>query len=78
MEFLFHTIVSFEGVPVYYNVYRGSDHYFLEVLENPGKVEGAVDFELRVVDGEWKCSVEYVVKQIEPVVEEIRHQIRRC
>ena len=71
MEFLFHTIIFFDGVPAYYNVYRGSDHYFLEVLENPKKVVEAMDFELRVVDGEWECSVELDSKSIQILSDEI-------
>ena len=76
MKFLFHTIIAFNTIPVYYNVLKiKKDHYFLEVLENPGRAKEAEDFILTGVDGEWECSIVMNERQVQVLVEEVVQKI---
>lgn len=71
MKFLFHTLIRFDGVPVYYNVFKNGDQYFLQILHNPNGVSEAASFTLTKVDGKWKCSVKMSEREIEILGEEI-------
>lgn len=71
MEFLFHTIVSFDGMAVYYNVFRATDHYLFQVLQNPQSVSRASDFTLKEVDSKWQCSIEMTEREVEVLVEDL-------
>jgi hypothetical protein len=56
MNFLFHTIIYFDNVPVYYNVHRVKDGYFVEIQDNPAKIQSAADFHLRREYDAWVSS----------------------
>jgi hypothetical protein len=72
MNFLFHTAILFNKVPVYYNIYKDADLYFAEVLDNPNEVINAINFSLKMNTGKWICSIALNEKQIQTVVEEIK------
>ena len=71
MNFLFHTIIEFDNIPVYYNVFKSNDHYFLEILHNPKQVSEAKSFTLYPCRMNRKSSELMQEKQIEILVEEI-------
>lgn len=71
MKFLFHTIITFDSIPVYYNVFKNRDHYFLQILHNPQKVNEAKSFTLKKENGEWKCSVEMSERAVQVIGEQI-------
>jgi hypothetical protein len=56
VNFLFHTIILFDKIPVYYNIYSRANGYFAEILDNPSKVEKATDFDVRLEFGNWVSS----------------------
>jgi hypothetical protein len=56
LNFLFHTIIFFDNVPVYYNIYRKENGYFAEILDNPEKVVKAADFDVRFENENWVSS----------------------
>ena len=71
MNFLFHTIIEFDKIPVYYNVFKSNDHYFIEILQNPQQVAEAKSFTLYPCSMNRKSSELMQEKQIEILVEEI-------
>jgi len=56
LNFLFHTIILFDKIPVYYNIYSNANGYFAEILDNPSKVEKATDFDVRIEYESWVSS----------------------
>ena len=71
MNFLFHTIIEFDNIPVYYNVFKCNDHYFIEILENPKQVAEAKSFTLHPGGRTRKSSELMQEKQIEILMEQI-------
>jgi hypothetical protein len=56
LNFLFHTIILFDKIPVYYNIYSNPNGYFAEILDNPEKLGKAADFDLRFENDSWVSS----------------------
>jgi hypothetical protein len=56
LNFLFHTIMLFDKIPVYYNIYSNANGYFAEILDNPSRAEKATDFDVRFEDDTWVSS----------------------
>jgi hypothetical protein len=51
MDFLFHTILYFDNKPVYYDVHRKQNCYFIELLDNPENVKDIEEeFEIDIED----------------------------
>lgn len=71
MNFLFHTIIEFDKIPVYYNVFKSNDHYFIEILQNPQQVAEAKSFTLHLSGKSRKSSELMQEKQTEILMEEI-------
>lgn len=76
MEFLFHTVVDFEGVLVYYNIYRDGEGFLGEILDNPGKVAEARNFKIKKWDGVWMSSERVPDGMVEKIGEEIEGKVR--
>jgi hypothetical protein len=76
MNFLFHTIIEYDGVAVYYNVYRNDQYYFAKVDSNPSQVAGAVDFELYKDNGGWRCSISLPNNYLSILAEEIDNHVQ--
>ena len=71
MDFLFHTILEYNHVMVYYSIHKKDNCYFAEILDNPSGVKEAKEFDLEMVNGEWKCSETLAERQIMILGEEI-------
>lgn len=71
MDFLFHTVVDFERVLVYYNIHRDGNGFFAEVLDNPGMVAEAKDFRIKKWDGCWMSTEKMPGSLVEKLGEEI-------
>jgi hypothetical protein len=71
MDFMFHTVISFEDVMVYYNVFKNNEYYFVQVLHNPDNVDAPMAFNLKRMNDVWKSSVTMTDKQIQALGEEI-------
>jgi hypothetical protein len=76
MRFLFHTVIDFTGVPVYYNVYETYKYYFLELLDNPHEVNKARNFTLKKNKETWASTLGLNSKQLETLIEEIKAKRR--
>ena len=71
MKFLFHTLIMYEVVAVYYNIYSKEQHYLAEVLSNPSQLQDATNFELYNDNGEWHSSISLPTRCLDIVGEEI-------
>ncbi|HEY4481801.1 MAG TPA: hypothetical protein VI489_03020 [Candidatus Brocadiaceae bacterium] len=76
MEFLFHTVIIFDRVMVYYNVFKNNGYYFVQVLHNPDNADAPVSFNMKRINDEWKSSVTMSDKQIQALGEEIERNER--
>ena len=56
---------------MYYNVFRASDYYFYQVLENPNNGMNAADFSLKELDGVWQSSIEMSERVVEVLMEDV-------
>jgi hypothetical protein len=71
VQFLFHTVIMFDDVPVYYTIFKDRDHYFAELLENPRNVIEAASFIFSLKNGELKSSILLTSKQTQVLIEEL-------
>jgi len=69
MNFLFHTIILFDDIRVYYNIYKDNEIYFAEVLGNPNNVITATNFTLQCKKERWNCSIGLSENQIQALIQ---------
>ena len=73
MKFILHTIIDWNGISVYYNVYQTEkDHYLAQILDNPHEVENVDELRFWLNEaGEWFSEGQLDYRQIEILGETI-------
>lgn len=76
MSFLFHTVIHFNAVPVYYNICKTAVGYYAQILDNPSGVKEAVEFELICNNGQWNASDSVASDIIDQLIFELNSYTR--
>jgi len=78
MKFILHTIIDWNGISVYYNVYQMENYHFLaRILDNPDEVDNVDELKFWLTgQGEWLSDDRIDRRQLDILGETIESYFR--